>query len=594
MSSNWKDRLSRSAGPPPGHLLDPAPSTQLAYRLVARLRQVAIDQPTIGAAKGWVGIGALSDIQVYRHRASPSTRATIRNRMILNFVEQSAWATQSDESLDSVVLLGMPVSVEAGIRFGPWALGVPLANFAGASIARSLAGMRTPAFPFVFQALGTGTGWALFSYDAYRIQRLRAVQAAAVAADHRRCSIAGSQGVAMGLDNVVDLVARTAPLLTLPGERPHLSPIHVWKAQLAAAARGEAAYLGDALRRWEQGHNTTSPILAHDVQVFTEDGDMLLILPAQEAELVGQLDALKLRGSVTVSAAESAAHHPGRAVNLRVTGNGGTARVALTAVEGTQLVQTLNPAPFAPALMIAWLGLHAHATGENVPVNRVVPGVGLAAAATAWTVRNAARDDPNTARDAVLACVATALAHTIVATPNVRNAATRDGLQPHPFTSAIWAPLFLLGVMEAQLAPQVRRLAWLGLGATATAGLALYPRRIQIRDVLLGLQLSAVASVSVRNWGRALRAHAGDLQTTYEAEQDQRADEAFLEGAAEVLQVVESAVADLERRLPEVSDRLPPTITREAAIRLLELRARLNNLAPNTSQGPSGCPLASE
>jgi hypothetical protein len=563
------------------HLLAPLAKTQLAYRLVARARQASIGRPGPRGAAVVASVGAVIDVAGFvlaRRWGKPS----FLTRGGLNLVEQSIEAARS-EQLDPAVLLGLPVSAEAGIRFGMRGVVLPIANLAGALAARRARGVPTPSLPHAFQVLATATGAALRRYDDRRVAQLRDRLEAALAADDRRARVAGAHSVAMGADSVVDLAVRTAPLLGEGATRSAGRSLHTWKASLTSSTRqGDAGYLADALRRWERAHNRTSPVLAHDVCVRVVDGDRVLLLPTQEEHLLHELDKLDLSGDIVVAPSVGQAHVPGRPLQLDLQWSGVATTVAIPPAAGMSRVAALNPAPFAPAMMVLWLGAHALRGGEQVPLRWVVPGSVLAASCTIRALQQSLAEDERASRETLLACTAIALAHTAVVTPRVRADVTRDGLQPHPFASAIWAPLFLMAAQGSSIGSRAEACAWTGLGLTAVVGLSRYPMHIRWLDVALSVHLSAVAYVSVRGWERALQTHAARIREWYEDERGERTVRAFRRGADEVVARVSGLVDELEVELRIQPPDGDPVIRAEAERRVAELRRRLSDLRDPT------------
>jgi len=575
------------------HLLAPAPAAHLSYRFVARLRQAFSGGPPSRGRQLAAAAGALIDVMEYRWLRHPDRPIRLAPRWCADAAEQALWSATSGDSVDASVLLGLPLTFEAGIRLGPSGLVVPAGNATASVVARRLAGKDTHVFPYFFQFLGVIGGWALAGHDRRRYDHLVEERSRDVAADARRAFLSGEHAVAMGADNVVDLLAKTAPLLTGTDPGTYVSPIHIWKAELAGEARSEASYLADAGRRWQQRHNLSSPILAFDVEVTVRDGDKILLLRSQEVALDAVLDGLGLAGSVELVPDVGRGHVSGRELRLRVGVDGREVEVVLPeSVEATP-VPPLNVAFFAPAMMAVWLVVQTHPTGENAPVAAVLPSVALAVATSVRAALRGAGDGRAEAVEfTVVACTAIAILHTMVVTPRMRNTMTREGVQPHPFASTMWAPLFLLGVEGQHLRTRVRLASWMGLGLVTLLGLTLQPERLVIGDVLAALQLGAVAYYSSRGWGQALEAQAADLDERFASRRDDDLDGAFRAGVSTVLDVVSGGIGDLRRRFAEVGDQLDPATRDEAARRLVDLEGRLARLRQDAHALPSTGPDA--
>ncbi len=152
-----------------------------------------------------------------------------------------------------------------------------------------------------WQLVGLASGGTLAYRSWRRGERDLARASAHVAAAASRAELAGQNSVAMGADSIIDLLARTAPLLALRGDGPVASPLFAWKAKLAAASSREATYLAVALTRWQRRHNGASPDLTADVELLPLDGaGTVLISPTQAERLEQELDRLDLRGTASV------------------------------------------------------------------------------------------------------------------------------------------------------------------------------------------------------------------------------------------------------------------------------------------------------
>lgn len=221
---------------------------------------------------------------------------------------------------DTAVLIGVPLSVEAGFRIGVRGWVVPAVGLAVTVPARLLAGM--PAFPFTFAWLlmGIGLGMAAFSYCCRLHDHAIAEREQQRAADSGRAFLVGQNAVAMGADSVVDTIEGVVPVLGRPAEGSALCRLaDGWKARLAADTSAQATYLQVALLVWESAHNR-HPDLSSQVELHAGEGmGTLLLTGPQVGWLHALLDGCHLRGAVdvTVSTDSGATRSLGEPLQLR-------------------------------------------------------------------------------------------------------------------------------------------------------------------------------------------------------------------------------------------------------------------------------------
>lgn len=574
------------------HLLERGPSFFAAYRGVARVRQLLVDRPASAGRRLAAGAGLIGDLALLRGSDRSSSTGPPSLRVAVGVGEQALWAAMPADSLDSTVLLGMPLATQAGLRLGGAGLVVPAANALAAAAAMAATGRRRPLTPYVFQVVAVLAGWGLGRFDDRHHARLDRQEQAGVAADERRAFLAGQHAVAMGADNIVDRLAKApVPLLLVdPSAGEVRSPVAAWKAELARTARSEATYLTDAVRTWERAHNTASPVLAHDIEVRVRDGDLVLLRPRQVDALVERLDGLGLVGRFEIRPDLGRGHLIGASLVLEVGVRGETIRIVLPEEPDAPEVGALVPAPFGPLLMAVWCAFQVHPRGEHIPAAAAAPGVLLSLATAGWAWQ--ATEDDRTMAATVLACSATALVHSVVATPRIGSQQTAEGLQPHPFIAATWAPLTFLALDGPSLPPAVRWSSLALLAGAGAAGLVLHPDPIRWGDLAAALQLSVVGTVVARGWRRTLDAHAAEVAATYAAERERRKAVAFRAGGAEVLALVRSGLDDVEAALDRQGSALDPEIRAAVAQRIADVRERLAALAQELVSDPGGAVAA--
>ena len=201
------------------------------------------------------------------------------------------------------MLIGIPLSIEAGFRMGIRAVVVPLAVAAVVGPVRILAGtLGPPRSPPCGSSSASAWAWPLFSYCRRLDEHAEAERRRRRCADARWAFLVGQNAVAMGADSVVDVIEGLVPVLGRPGEGSALWRLaDGWKARLAADTAAQAAYLQVVLLGWESAYNR-HPDLSARVEIHLGEGAGTTILTGRQvAWLHAALDRCHLRGSVPVT-----------------------------------------------------------------------------------------------------------------------------------------------------------------------------------------------------------------------------------------------------------------------------------------------------
>ncbi|MCP9951168.1 hypothetical protein LUX33_23940 [Actinomadura madurae] len=223
-------------------------------------------------------------------------------RLVMDLLDVVLWTLALGGIGDLTVLVAGPLILETAQRHGARALPLPVLAGASAMAATWFAAGRIDPLPFLWPAAAWTGGTLTRAY-----LRRRWLAEAAVMRDHLeaavgRAELSGQNSVAMGADSVVDLLVRTAPLVTTFERDPEPLPFGAWKARLAEASGRQATYLGVALLRWQSLYNSRSPDLSADADLRPGPGaGTLLLSSAQTSHLEARLDALRPRGTVEVT-----------------------------------------------------------------------------------------------------------------------------------------------------------------------------------------------------------------------------------------------------------------------------------------------------
>ena len=251
--------------------------------------------------------------------------------------------------LDALVLPGLPLALEAGIRLGRRGLVVPLA-FGALALVVGPPG-RTAVLQyessFVLAAL---MGWGLSRYSRRREQDFLRDHARALEARLTAAWMAARNEVLTGAGSVVDQIQRTGALIELGHRTSTARRVTAERKQaMAEAVRERAAYLADVLLAWQSAHNR-QPDLARVVLFDVAPDDGTVILTREQAQLVwSRLTDLHLRGPIRARLAAPSGRSPDVDRILEV----GDDRVPIPATEDRSAL-LVNAAPVVVGLLALW------------------------------------------------------------------------------------------------------------------------------------------------------------------------------------------------------------------------------------------------
>jgi hypothetical protein len=222
-------------------IVDSRSTLHLSYRLAVRYVQWTAIAGAAGPGSGvWraaLPLFVVLDLvtwQILRH----NTRFGLRWRLALDCADVAFWSLSPlppSRTYDNAVLIGIPLSIEAGFRMGTPAVVVPLAVAAVVGPVRMLAGAPAHPLTALWLVLGMGLGMALFSYCRRLDAHAEAERRRRRSADARWAFLVGQNAVAMGADSVVDVIEGLVPVLGRPGRGSALWRLaDGWKARLAA------------------------------------------------------------------------------------------------------------------------------------------------------------------------------------------------------------------------------------------------------------------------------------------------------------------------------------------------------------------------
>ena len=564
-------------------IVDSRATLHLSYRLAVRFVQwTAVSgaaSPGTGLWRAALPAFVVLDLVTW-HLLRRNQRFGLGWRLVLDCADMAFWSLSPlppSQYYDNAVLIGIPLSLEAGFRMGIRAMVFPVAVAAVVGSVRVLDGRSAHPFTALWLVLGVGVGMAVFSYCRRLDEHAEAERRRRRAADTRWAFLVGQNAVAMGADSVVDAIEGLVPVLGRPGEGSALGRLaDGWKTRLAADTAAQAAYLQVVLLGWESAYNR-HPDLSARVEIHLGEGTGTTILTGRQvAWLHAALDRCHLRGAVrvTLPGEGQVDRPPGAALDLDVGGQ----RLRVPA-DRAAAVRPVDAGPVGFALIVAQLLAVVLPGRGRVPIAGAGAGIAACGIAAWWSHRRLLELGP-LARPAILrAAVATALAVTVLTSALVTEPVNADG-----DTSYIALGLMLLAFIGGLYTEGLRRQLAVMVGAAAVLIavliLVLTPGPANTRSFLCAMAYSLCVYPMCRHIGRSLtRATEHHLEETM-AEDEQARQAAFLDGQESVLALVRLARDDARAQLASVAARLEPSLSNLVKARLEEVDRRLLSLAP--------------
>lgn len=535
----------------------------LTLRLSTRVAEAALG---IETHRSWLvtvaAACAVADLFFVRLVRRPFLR-WLPLRLALDTLDAVLWANVLHGNTDLPVIVLSPLAAEAGLWMG-------LAGFVVPAIAGTVVLFGAAGGPLVYLWPAGSVAVGMLVSLCLRAQwrdreRAAALETEAGAAE---AELSGQNSVAMGADSVVDLLARTDPLLRMHETAPPAFPLAHFKSRLAEKSSVGATYLQVALLRWQRAHNQSSPDLSADVEFRIRPGaGTLLLSPARAEHLDRALDQMRLSGEVSVA----------------TEGDGAPGKEQVILIGDRRLTLPADPAPgaypFYPVAVAFWWGAvvtlsQSAPAWEAVPLAATVPLAGVMVL-TGWWV-------------------------------NRRSAA---GLAVSPFWTLLAASG--LGAVQAVLSswlarPDSGRLPFMFFLLWLAPMLGFYLRDLRIRQralvlgcCIVGMVAGAVAMRVTFNWSEPLAVlwplagvlamsglrsvldgEVDDLRARLERRHAAEVRAGFGRGRELVIELTADAVAELRGRAATVT--LPAPIAAEISRRLSEAADLLTVLRQET------------
>lgn len=469
----------------------------------------------------------------------------LKKRLAADLVDVAFWSEALDAPFDTATLGVTPLGIEAGLRFGFAAVGIPALEAAVVAGFRKLRGKRTGWQAFVWQVVAVATGWGLRSYQIRSRRSAEARFDRELSAQESYAFLAGQASVAFGADTVVDRLWSIAPLLAGHASMPaEIDPgaLRGWRASLSEQLGGAEVFLGHALLRWEKRNNDT-PRLDRDIVVHVAPGHGTVVVSAgQAAELESRLDSLGLYGRVEVSVSDTdEAAVPGAPRHLVVNG----IPIVLSA-DPTWKAGPVDPAAVILGLGALWQLLLTSDAYGGAPLSAVVPWAG-AMAALAWKVHSDPPGDRDRRHARILSAVlAVSAGCTLSTTPRLRYPADARGKQHYPFFDVGSTAVIVAGLYWPFLKPPQRAGFVAASAALAAAGVASLQQPARWRQLALEPLWLIAEAIPARLMSVSYETFAREFDERLATTIAERMRSAVLDGRNSVVELVRAARISLD------------------------------------------------
>lgn len=454
------------------------------------------------------------------------------------------WSAAGDGTIDGwnqEQVLGLPLAMDAGARFGARALVVPVVGWVSGAVVHRWRGQPLRPGAIGWQVFGVAVGAAAAARSRLIGARVRARRDQELAARRHAAWSAGQNAEATGVDNDVDRLERALALLHLgaPSPGPDPGAVATWKAGMAITSRASAVYLGDTLFAWQRARNA-HPDLSGVVRLHLRPGQGVTLLTAAQALDLGlRLDARALSGEVFLELAGRVEPRPGQRLDLWVNGE-------ILTVDRDLDRATVVPDPLPTALFTsaAFQLLPLLAQYGSVPWRKAAApalctlGLGLVNERVLWS------GNALDARGILIRASPLALWSSVVATTSSRPPTRSAGGASAGFFGPFAAHQVLVGFCLHRLTRH-QQAASLLVGVGWFAGLLrLLPERLDRRSTLAELVTPVAVTVFANSLAQGYEEEARRATSIVEGQEGRLLEESYLEGREGVRTMVKAALAE--------------------------------------------------
>lgn len=558
MAQQGRELLPRSAGQFTFRLF-------LAMRITTRVFEATLALPL---HRGWLvavaGAFVLADLRLSSLTRSPLRGGLLLPRLGLDTADMTLWALALHGSSGTTAIVLAPLAAQAGMRLGIASFAVPAVGSSLTMIILKMTHAPTTWLVYLWPMAAVIMGFLGGAYlrARHRVHERNVaweIEAAAI-----RAEVAGRESIAARADAVVDVLARTDPLIR--AFEPDLPPFPLQAPAGGVERHGaHAIYLREAVMGWQHAHNSASPILADDVEVRvgSKAGTLLLSAP-QEDHLMSAITAMDLRGEVEVDAP-----NPGPVGTAQViTVNRWHVRLPADPVP---LPQALHPVPLAFVWGAVVVLLQSLPTWEAVSLLATAPLAAACLGAGWWAHRRITRRGHVTPGAVLSAALALGASQAIVT-----SALARPGSGRLPFFFFLLWVGPLLGFYLRDLPVARQALALSGCFLASTIGALVAPDQVAILSLPVALLWPLAGALSVSGLRSVLDSDVAGFRGVVERRRCEAARAAYRRAVDQVIRTTSSAVTEMSSRFAAVP--LPAAERMEVGRRLAEAFDLLDDL----------------
>jgi hypothetical protein len=520
---------------------------------------------------------ASSVIDLALWRAIKKGSIGLPGRLAADVADVALWASASPSGLTSSLAAQIALEVEMGFSWGAAGAAVPALEAAVSTLARRARGWRAEPSTHLPHLSAIALGMALRRTETARHRRAEAAHDDELSAKKVRCFLAGQNDVAVGAATVIDELLPVALMLDAAGPGSPLSRVRAgWKASIAEQTATQAIYLDQALRLWQQAHNDHPDLSGYVVLSVPPGVGTTLLTAYQSHELAALLEAMSLRGEVSVEIARPQPggtapdrRWPGRPVDLSVNGM----RVA---VPGDPLAEVPGfngtPAILAFGAVAALTPVRRH--DGAVPPSWALVSSAFYLGAAIGCARRGDGEPRTRAAVSLLAGTALAASHGVICGRFARAPAGSGEEQIFPGTYGLAPAAILLAANWSEASVGARAATAAVLGSIAVTAFVSAPPPRSRPDFIRSLLWPFAAATTALMMRSGFTVETEQISARLSADETMALQAAFESGRLSVLDLVAAACMDAERLLATRVD-LDPKVRIEVERRLCGIRARL-------------------
>ncbi len=554
----------------------------VALRCGFRLWQVLSPPEVAGQRRRWrVPAAVVADLAGWASMSSGAPGRAGGWRLGYDCAEAvvSTWcAADTTDASRPVMMPVLSTCIEAGVRGGCAAVGVPAALSVSVGTARLAAGHRLRPSQSGW-LWGASAGGAIIEW--YWRHLRESVLADAVRhseAEMSRAFRLGQFGAMTEADSVVDEAQRALLLVDHADTDRMRRLLGGWKASLAAAMRDDSVFLSEVLLRWASLRNLAADLSGY-VQFEGCSEQMVILSRAQAAELWAALDVISPAGRVAIEVDMSLPAQFGGQLRVVV----GDETVVLPPDRHDGLAMDLAAVAFGFAAVL--IGMEASVDLGGVHPGVAAAGAGAMALLGCWSHRQASNGRRDQRQRLAVAAVALTGLYTVAATTVGLEPWTRSGVANVPVTAALQGAVVVLATLRSSLSLAQRRALYASTGSVWLIGCRLLPVRPPLRLLLAAATWPLSTALAAANVAATSDGAAARLVVDLERKRSAAVLRAQQLGRAWVHDACREIVEHAVGLVGESPGRIAEDVWAEARRRIVRLAQRLDLQLPPVADG---------